>query len=294
MAQQSRNSGRKLLWLTLSMALILLAVFGGFTVANYIRTGEWRFGVSGSDNRSGTDGKNGVNNAKDVSGLDETGNVSGANGATGDRTVVLSKTPVELIYDVNPETGRVEEMFVGVLRTEEGRLDFIRIDTDVVYTMSSELYSALTPDNTTLPQMITFSELYRYYHNDKAFEAGRRIVSELLGFNIYYYSVLPDYAFEKLFFVKTDDEETEAGFNISSYEAKNGFGTDNSAKGLIEDIFDGIVTNWSVSERLRYLATLDLMDPDKVTFTNAPVYEKNESTALDTDATGSILYNILY
>ena len=89
--------------------------------------------------------------------------------------MVLSKTPVEIIYDVNFETGRIEEMLVGILRTTEGKIDYLRIDTDVMYTMSASLYSSLTPDNTTLPQTVTFSELYRYYHNDKAFDAGRRM-----------------------------------------------------------------------------------------------------------------------
>ncbi|MCR5324313.1 MAG: hypothetical protein K6E85_13730 [Lachnospiraceae bacterium] len=273
--------------LVICLILITAAVFGGYALANNIRNGS-----------KGTGNGLGKNTNENIDGSDKNGNGSGLNGDkngnAGRTTPVLSKTPVEVIFDVNFETGRIEEILIGILRTTEGKLDYLRIDTDVMYTMSTGLYTSLTPDNTTLPQMVTFSELYRYYHNDRAFEAGRSIISEMLNFNILYYSAMPDYDFEKLFYIKKYDEEIDMKFAVTSSEAKEDYETAGSVKGFVGKILKDTITNWSIEERLRYLDALDGLEPGNVTFTDAPVYEMNESCRLDADATGRILYDILY
>lgn len=281
--------------LILCLVLILAAVFGGFALAASIRNGGRDKGKDSKTN----DINSGVSNGEGTgrSGTDQGGNgasESSSNGQNGSGTMVLSKTPVEIIYDVNFETGRIEEMLVGILRSTEGKIDYLRIDTDVRYTMSASLYSSLTPDNTTLPQTVTFSELYRYYHNDKAFDAGRRIISEMLSFAIFYYSAVPDYDFEKLFSIRNYDEETDIDYAVRSSDVKSDHGTAGSTKGFIEEILGNTVTNWSIDDRLRYLEAFDELEYDNVTFTDAPIYEMNESCRLDTEAAGRILYDILY
>ena len=287
--RQGRRNGLGIL--VLCLFLILAAVFGGYALANSIRNGGVNKGTDKNENKG-----NGVINTNDNTGGNGTTDNDGktADSNTGTGTIVLSKTPVEVIYDVNFETGRIDEILIGIMRTTEGKIDYIRIDTDVVYTMSANLYSSLTPDNTTLPQTVTFSELYRYYHNNKAFDAGRRIISEMLSFSIYYYSAMPDYDFEKLFSTEKDDEGTDIDFAVSPARVKSDYGTEQSTKGFIEDILKNTLTNWSIDERLRYLDTLDDLEYEDVSFTDAPVYEMNESCRLDTDAAGRILYDILY
>ena len=274
--------------LVLCLLLITVSVFGGYALANSIRNGSIGTGA----------GKNPGKNAEKGTDKNSEGKISGTPGADENpdlsQTPVLSKTPAEVIYDIDFDTGRIGEILVGILNTTENRLDYLRIDTDVMYTMSAGLYSALTPDNTTLPQTVTFSELYRYYHNDKAFDAGRRIIGEMLNYGIPYYSAMPRRDFERLFSTEGYDEESGFGFAISPSEAKYDYSTEGSVKGFVEHIFENTVTNWSAEDRLGYLDTLDELEKGDVTFTDAPVFEKNESCLLDTDAVGRILYDILY
>lgn len=270
--------------LVLCLILITAAVFGGYALANSIRSGSFGTG-SGKNPGKSTDKSNGPNS-------------SGTPDITNDpdlsQTPVLLKTPAEVIYDFDPDTERIDAILIGILNTTENRLDYINIDTDVMYTMSAGLYSALTPDNTTLPQTVTFSELYRYYCNDKAFDAGRRMIGEMLNLSIPYYSAMPEYDFERLFLSDKYDGESEYSFAVNPAKAKSDYSTLGSVKGFVECIFENTVTNWGTEDRLRYLDTLDELENGDVTFTDAPVIEKNESCLLDTDAVGRILYDILY
>ena len=215
--------------------------------------------------------------------------------APGTSSAVLSLTPVDLLFVTNSETGRIEHILIGILSCATGKLDYIGIDTEVSCTMSGRLYDELTPDNTELPQTVTFSELYRYYHNDKAYDAGRRIISELINFNVLYYTAIEDTVFDRFLYYRKTGDTLEAGFAMSADELKGkGFGTEGSVKGVLEVALEKAVTNWSVSERLRYLEVYDALGEADVSFRAAPVNVKNESTSLDTAGTGAILYGILY
>ena len=151
------------------------------------------------------------------------------------------------------------------------------------------------PDNTQLPQTVTFSELYRYYRNDKAYEAGRRILNELIDLNVPYYTAIEDTVFDSFVYFKASDGGIDAGFVPGDGELKGrDFGTEGSVKGAIETAFKDAATNWEVSGRLQYLEVYDALVRADVTFGEAPVRVKNESTSLDTAGTGAMLYRILY
>ena len=180
------------------------------------------------------------------------------------------------------------------MNTYNSRLDYIRIDTDVMYTMSSSLYSSLTPENTTLPQTVTFSQLYRYYENDHAYDAGRRMIGELLSMNIDYYCALPESDFERVFKIRQDENEAIVGFAADGEQVRNGYGTEGSTEGFIGRILENSVTNLSFSQRLGYLDIYDSLEAGDISFTNAPIRENNESCWLDTEAMAGMLYDLLY
>lgn len=257
--------------------LILATVFAGYKLAG-------KYGKAAvADNTAGSESKTGEGNTAD----------------TGKRPdgyqTALNMTPVNLVMVVNSETGRIENLLVEILRATDAKLDYLRLASEVSYTMSSSLYSELIVDNTELPQTVTLSELYRYYQNDKAFEAARRIVGELINFNILYYTAVEDTDFEKVMYIKDTASGMRGGFVMDRAEAVSAaFGTPGSVKGVLETVLEGAVTNWSVSDRLRYLDVYDALEEDGVTFTDTPVIEKNETCELDTAGTGAILYKILY
>ena len=259
------------IWILAAALLILAAAAAGY------------FFAKGYGERGSGDGP--------AAGAPDTVQDGGGNAPAGTSYSALNMTPVELLFVTNSETGRIEHMLLAVLNCAAGKLNLIGIDTDVSCTMSGKLYSELTPGNTELPQTVTFSELYRYYRNDRAYEAGRRIFGELINFNIPYYAAVEDVVFDEFMYYN----DTGAGFRLSADELKGrDYGTEGSVKGALDRAFADAVTNFGISDRLRYLEVYDALTNGDVVFDEAPVKEKNESTSLDTVGTGAILYGILY
>ena len=276
-----KKKSKSILFLILSLLLITAAVFGGFALAKSIFNGSGKnpdpYHNPERPSSSGTPGPAQVHDP-------------------GSKTGVLAANPTEIIYDVDPETGKIEQIILSILNTYTSKLDYIRIDTDVMYTMSSSLYSSLTPRNTTLPQTVTFSQLYRYYDNNLAYDAGRRMIGELLNMNIDYYCALPEQDFDMIFAIRQeqDGNETTVRFANDGEQVKNGYGTEGSAEGFIGRILENAVTNLGFTQRLGYLDIYDSLEAGDISFTNAPVCENNESCWLDTDAMAGMLYDLLY
>ncbi len=260
-------------FLILSLVLVTVAVFGGFALAKAIRSNPET--GTGPKQQAPADNENRPSQG-------------------GSKAGVVLTNPIEVIYDVDFETGRIEQILISILNTYSSKLDFIRIDTNVMYTMSASLYSALTPENTTLPQTVTFSELYRYYGNDHAFDAGRRIIGELLSVNTDYYCALPERDFDRVFSIRSWDDETVIRFAADGSQVKEDYGTEGSVRGFIGDILENAVTNCSIESRNGYVELFDSLEDSDISFTDAPVYENNESCWLDTGAMAGILYEILY
>lgn len=262
--------------------LILATVFVGYKLAGRLRN----FVLN----------RNGIETEDKQADGDKTG-VTGLPGGQQDknRQAALNMTPVNLVMVVNSETGRIEEYFIEILRAAEGKLDYIRLASEISYTMSSSLYAELIVDNTELPQTVTLSEIYRYYHNDKAYDAARRVVGELVNFNILYCTAVSDESFAEFVSVRDTASGMQADFVHDRDEiVSSAYGTPGSVKGAMDTALNGAVTNWSMADRLRYLDVYDGLMGESVTFLEAPVIQKNESCELDTAGTGAILYGILY
>lgn len=290
MTKNKKSTG--FIWI-LAASVLVIATIG----IVYFAAGKYRDSISGA--KKGNDTEKAV--GQDVSGQGDDGQNAGSPGSLS----TLNMTPVSIVFVTNSETGKIEHILIEILRCAANKLDYIRIDPEVSYTMSAKLYSSLTPDNTELPQTVTFSELYRYYHNDKAYEAGRQIVNEMINFNAPYYTAVTDVAFDEFIVIeKAKAPDSEAGgeaeasamhFALGENEIKSAsFGSEGSVKGALEKILDKAVTNWSIGDRLRYLDVYDALTEENVAYTDAPVKVKNESTALDSPGLGAILFKILY
>ena len=86
--------------------------------------------------------------------------------------------PMNLIYSVNYETGKIEKLAVQIFDTVSMKVSFVYFDPEITYTMTGTLYRSLANGNVLVPQTVRLSELYSYYGNASAFDAGRRIISE--------------------------------------------------------------------------------------------------------------------
>lgn len=206
-----------------------------------------------------------------------------------------SYTPTMLVLSVNSETGRIEQVFVEIFKSEQATIELIHIPSDVTYIMSSSLFEELAVGNPKLPQCITFSELYRYYHTDNAYEAARRIVSEMINFNLLYYTVLYSDDMEKYIDVRGHAEGYDYSLEFSTETAlSERYGTQGSAEGFISYVLGNAKTNWPLEERLLFLDVYDSMTEESVVFSDAPVITYNESKEIDRNAFARLIYDIIY
>ncbi len=291
MTKNKKSTG--FIWILAAVVLVIATI--GIV---YFAAGRYKDSISG--NKKGNDTEKAV--GQDVSG--QTGD-DGQNAGNPGSLSALNMTPVSIVFVTNSETGKIEHILIEILRCASNKLDYIRIDPEVSYTMSAKLYSSLTPDNTELPQTVTFSELYRYYHNDKAYEAGRQIVNEMINFNAPYYTAVTDVTFEEFIIIDTakspaseaggEAEPSKMRFVMSADEIKSSrYGSEGSIKGALETALEDAKTNWSIGDRLRYLDVYDALTEESVAYTDAPVKVKNESTSLDSSGLGTIMFKILY
>ena len=280
MSRKNAKGGNRAVWFILSVVLIAGAVFAGFKAAVYLKDNSLK-GSSSAGKDSSIADRDGAYTDSDVPG-----------GAA--VSEVLNRTPVTLVYVVNSETARIENIFVEILRCNDLAMDYIRLVPEISYTMSAELYQELAVDNTELPQTVTLAELYRYYYNDKAYEAGRRIISEMINFNVLYYSAIYDKDFSKYITVSGSGEDFRGSYAITREQALEDYGTKDSVKGILEAGLTDVVTNHPLGERLRYLDIYEQLDSEHTTFYDAPVIKKNETVTLSASGMGAILYGILY
>ncbi len=287
---------------TLSVAL---AVVAGYTISENIAAGivseaernAFLFDAgmlwNGTDNKQErTDGADGA--ITDGDNADEKGNPDSS---------AVEPAPLNIIYAYNPSSGKVEHMVLEVLNCSGLLAGYIYIDPAVAYTMSSELYRRLANQNALLPQSVTFSKLYSYYDGEKAYDAGRRILTEMLGIEIGYYTALNIGDFMSVFGV-VPDTSAEAGLMKPVFhEAQNRFFgpvslTENinrdTGEGKMERAVKNAATNWSPENRKKYALIYAQLRDEDILCTGAPVIRKNESTELDCSRAADIIRKVIY
>ena len=189
----------------------------------------------------------------------------------GERTVDKLH-PLTLVYVVDYESGKIMDTALQVFDTVSMNVSFVDFDPDVTYTMTGTLYRSLSNGNVLVPQTVRLRELYGYYGNVTAFDAGRKIMSEMLGVDIDYYIAL-------------SVENVDKGLGLSRmtalgckelYEERKGRKTS-----LTEDedkAFEGLCEYLSDSDIIQY---------------EAPVIKRNESCFVDVTGVWEILEKIL-
>ena len=189
---------------------------------------------------------------------------------SGEKTINKLR-PTNLIYVVDYETGKVQKIALEVFDTVSMIVSLVYLDVDISYTMTGTLYRALTNENVLVPQTVKLSELYSYYGNASAYDAGRKIISELLDIDIdYYTAVSKESAPEELLIGRM----TSLGLK-EVYEVKHGKDTNITA----ED-------DAAFSKLCLYLADSDIKGYE------APVIRRNESSFADIIGIWEILRKI--
>ena len=174
-----------------------------------------------------------------------------------------SMRPMTLIYVMDYETGKIEDLAALLFDTVSMRASLIYFDADISYTMTGTLYRSLANANVLVPQTVKLSELYSYYGNDAAFDVGRVVMSELLGRDIEYF---------RSFSADSIPED----FTIRRITALG-------LRELYEDRKE-TETNMEPGEIKGFLELVSYLADSDVKCCDAPVIRRNESCFVDVSA----------
>ena len=242
------------LWVTLCSLLVVAAVVAGFLFAGDI-----------------------IKNSP--------GDAAGEN-RTGQETAGSVNIPVcdsELLYGVDGTSGEIEAIILCRLDSGKNtlRLDFI--DPAINYSMSGSLYSELSALSIRIPQAGKFRGLYGYCSGEEAFDAGRRIASEMLAVDIGHYSVFDIGNLVGYFYFPGTDGKKELYAKVTPSSAKGaGFGTPGTVMGFVKTFFgEATSSDRTIDDRLVYLEALDSLGDGDVVTGSVPVTVHNETIELD-------------
>lgn len=261
----NKNSGNKskIIIVLLCVLLVFSAVIGGYVFSNRLA----RSIVEGEQDNHSLEDKietevSSKDNQADEIDLREDEAVAGdTEDSTGSSAIVpvpIDMHPANVSFLIN-EDYEVVTIYLELLDCVKMEYFSMKFSGDISYTMTSELYRELTASNVTLPQTVKFSELYHYYDDDRSFEAGKKILSEMLGINVGYYTGV---SVNKYYNTYVNDSAQEIEYEL-------------------EAMLKEAVTNWDYSQRYKYLPVYSSLRATDVWYEEAPVGKKNESTVPD-------------
>lgn len=253
---------KKLIFTTIAVFLCMAAAFGGYKGARYIAD---RITVKAEINaeKAGLFRPQVRTNEADVT---EAGDPED----TGDTALkILSKGRVlSLVYVTDYETGKIDRLALEVFDTINMSASIIYLDPEISYTMTASLYRKLANGNVLLPQTVKLSELYGYYGVENAYEAGKDILSELIGLEIDHYI-----SFSKEYVLEDFLEERMTALGL---------------KELHEQREDRLTSIASEEEAVMITYMENFSDRDVKVY-DAPVIKRNESCFADLPGLWSLL-----
>lgn len=189
---QGKRRGKRAVRLALWMLAFLLIGAGSYCAA------AWYYGGVGARHQGSAAGMgSGTGEAGGAAGMG-----SGTGAAEGGGKPAEGELPgrvLNLIYGVSQKDGEITALILEAWDREGGSLRYVTIPVDTGYQMSAKLYRELTAYEPNLPQIMRLFRLYGYYGEERAFSDGTRIVGELLGTEIPYYTVLPTKVLKQYF-----------------------------------------------------------------------------------------------
>lgn len=293
MAAGRKGKKKKKTFLTVTIGILLVSAAA---LAGYLGAGKIAERITGEAEKNAfstsvdTDGASAEKSA-DISRTDKADDGPRDDGLS---TVITDEPEMkpevfDLIYAVNSENGTVEQLILEDLDCVNGVLRYLCIDPGISYTVSESLFRSLANGNATMPQYVTFSKIFTYYGSEKAYDAGRRILEEMLGIKIDYYTAVPIGDFMSVFEIAASENGREASVHVSKRQV---FGENDGTEGFsgfTADRLKNAESSRSMAEREIYADVYGLLDESNILFLTAPVKKNNESMTMDTSTAATLL-----
>lgn len=154
-----------------------------------------------------------------------------------------------LIYSYNKNDRIIENIVLEIFNTYTKNMDYITIPVETQFTVSDKMYQRLCVANPEVPQIITLSEISRYFSEDTMYEYGLILLEELLNIDLSFYTAVQSEDFNFVF-VKEDNELVL----LDSYlEELKQLDTKDKLKEYIKDWYEKIKSNFTYENKLKYI-----------------------------------------
>ncbi len=205
----------------------------------------------------------------------------------------LSVTDSEIIYGIDREENRIDTIVVCRLDSGKGELCLDLVEPEMSYLMSATLYNELSVLNIRIPQAGRFGGLLGYCSGSGAYDAGRKIASEVLAVDVKHYSCFDNEVLEKYIDVSGKEGERVLSLRVLPSQAGSGqFGTPGTMMGFVKEFFgEAFESDRGVDDRLAYLEAFDALGDEDVKTDTVPVIIHNEYLEPDASGWSRILRN---
>lgn len=168
-----------------------------------------------------------------------------------------------LIYAYDDKTGKIEAMILELFDQNSKNMTYVTIPANTRITISKRTYSELIKVNSTLPQVVTMSDVQSYFSGDVAYEYGILILQEALPVEIGYFTAMPSNKFEVYyeFGAKKDECYNPTTAFLTSMKKCD---SKSSMEDMIEDLWDEQISDLTLSQKLNYAEALSQVKWDFV------------------------------
>ena len=203
-------------------------------------------------------------------------------------TVDTGSESSNLIYSVEKDTNLVRAIVLELFDKETGNLDYITIPNKTQISLDAKAFEEYQKISPTMPQIVTLRDINQYFKGDVAYEYGILLLQKELDVEIGYFTALDSVEFEKRF------EKKDGAFrpNQEYLETVPTDGSEESMKDFIEDEWDSLISDITLSQKQQYASGLIKVKRDCIYAHRAYAEEIKGSATLDGKKTKKMIDQI--
>lgn len=169
-----------------------------------------------------------------------------------------------LIYSYDQKTKKIRAMVLELFDETAGNLNYITIPVNTQITISSGTYTELMKASQKLPQLSQMSDINDYFSGDVAYEYGILILQEEFKVDIGYFTALSSDKFDSYFENAGTKKKPKYKPSQSLLDRAAGCQSDGDMENLIEEMWDDLITDITLSQKQNYASALRKVNRDNI------------------------------
>ncbi|ROR31649.1 LytR cell envelope-related transcriptional attenuator [Mobilisporobacter senegalensis] len=194
-----------------------------------------------------------------------------------------------LIFSSDKVSGEVKGLVLEIVNTNTNNVDYITIPENTQITLNNDMYQRLCVINPEIPQIIKFSDLYKYFEEDYVYEYGVLILEDYLDIDISYYTGMEESYFNTIFENNEDRLVLTQEWKNTFFSAKS----EDDMKDIIKGMYDKISSNLSMKKKEEYIPTYINVEPEFIYFYHINGEQKIEGYMIDAESSNAMINEII-